>query len=111
MDYASVHINRLHCRRFKDNVALETTGLRDAPSCSNSYKTKLFFPVIDTFFSEISQRFDEKNIKIMHAIQTCKPLTKEFFVPNLLLPLVEIYGLDQDMVQLESKLAKRTLEK
>ena len=47
----------------------------------------------------------------MHAIQTCKPLTKEFLVPNLLLPLIEIYGLDQDMVELEAKLAKRTLEK
>ena len=47
----------------------------------------------------------------MHAIQACNPLAKEFLVPKLLLPLVEIYGLDQDMVELEAKLAKRTLEK
>ena len=33
-----------------------------------------------------------------------------FLVPNLLLPLVEIFGLDKEMVELEAKLAKRTLE-
>lgn len=98
-------------RRFQDCVVLETTGSRDALSCSNSYKTKLYFPIIDTFLSEISRRFDEKNINIMHAIQACNPLAKNFLVPNVLLPLIEIYGLDQEMVELEAKLAKRTLEK
>ena len=46
----------------------------------------------------------------MHAIQACNPKAKDFLVPNLLLPLVEIFGLDKEMVELEAKLAKRTLE-
>ena len=98
-------------RRFRDCVILETTGSRDVLSCSNNYKTKLYFPIIDTFLSEISRRFDEKNINIMHAIQACNPLSKKFLVPNVILPLIEIYGLDKEMVELEAKLVKRTLEK
>lgn len=43
----------------------------------------------------------------MHVIL----LLRIFLVPNSLLPLVEIYSLDQEMVELEAKLAKRTLEK
>lgn len=46
----------------------------------------------------------------MHAIQACNPIAKNFLVPNLLLPLVEIYGLNKEMVELEANLAKRTLE-
>ena len=60
-------------KRFEDCIILEATGSRDNLSCSNSYKTKFYFPVIDTFVSEISQRFNEKNIKIMHAIQARNP--------------------------------------
>ena len=47
----------------------------------------------------------------MHAIQACNPITKNVLVPNLLLPLVEMYGLDKEMVELKAKVAKRTLEK
>ena len=97
-------------KRFENCIVLETTGSRDDLSCRNSYKTKFYFPVIDTFLSEISRRFNEKNIKIMHAIQACNPLAKNFLVPHFLLPLVELYGLDKEMVELEAKLAKRTLE-
>ena len=55
-------------KRFEDCIVLEATGSCDDLCCSNSYKTKFYFPVIDTFLSEISRRFDEKNINSMHAI-------------------------------------------
>ena len=51
-------------KRFEDCIILEATGSRDNLSCSNSYKTKFYFPVIDTFVSEISRRFNEKILRL-----------------------------------------------
>jgi len=98
---------RLHSQ-YKDGVILETTGSRDNLSSSDSYKIALFFPAIDTFLSELSRRFDEKNMNIMHAIQACNPLGKKFLLPQKLSPLAEMYGLDVDI---EAKLAKRMFDK
>jgi len=69
---------------------LEVTGSRNNLSSSDSYKIALFFPAIDTFLSELSQRFYEKNMNIMHTIQACNPLGKKFFLPQKLSPLAEI---------------------
>ena len=92
-------------------MILETTGSRQSLSCSDDYKTSMYFPVLDSFLSEISRRFDDKNIDIMRAVQACNPLSKNFISLPALLPLVEAYDLGKDTIDMETKLAKKTLEK
>ena len=96
-------------KRLEDGVVLETTGSRQHSSCSHDYKTTLYFPVLDAFLAEISRRFDKKNVNIMRAIQACNPLAKNLLCPSALQPLVEGYDLDEDAIDMEAKLAKRTL--
>ena len=86
----------------------ETVRSRQLIPCSDDYKKSIYFPVLDAFLSELSRRFDEKNVDIMRAIQACNPLSSNFLC---LLPLIEGYGLDGDAIDVEAKLAKRTLEK
>ena len=92
-------------------MILETTGSRQSLSCSDDYKITMYFPVLDAFLSEMSRRFDDKNIDIMRAIQACDPLSKNFLSLSALLPLVEAYDLDKDTIDMEIKLAKKTLDK
>ena len=47
----------------------------------------------------------------MQAIQACDPLSKNFLSLSALLPLVEAYDLDKDTIDMETKLAKKTLDK
>ena len=98
-------------KRFEDCVIFETIGSRQSLSCSDDYKTTIYYPVLDAFLSEMSRRFDEKNVDIMRAIQACNPLSKIFLSSTALLPLVEAYELDKDTINMEAKLAKKTLEK
>ena len=90
---------------------METTRSRDNLSISDSYKIALLFPAIDTFLSVLSQRFDEKNLNIMHAIQACNPLGKNSLLPQKLSPLAEMYGLHKEIVEIEAKLSKKMLDK
>ena len=98
-------------KRYEDVVILETTGSRQSLSCSDDYKTSMYFPILDSFLSEMSRRFDDKNIDIMRAVQARNPLSKNFLSLPALLPLVEAYDLDKDTTDMETKLAKKTLEK
>ena len=92
-------------------MILETAGSRQSLSCSDDYKTSMYFPILDSFLSEMSRRFDDKNIDIMRAVQACNPLSLNFLSLPALLPLVEAYDLDKDTTDMETKLAKKTLEK
>ena len=47
----------------------------------------------------------------MRAIQACDPFSKNFLSLSALLPLVEAYDLDKDTIDMETKLAKKTLDK
>ena len=71
----------------------------------------MYFPVLYSFLSEMSRRFYDKNIDIIRAVQACNPLSKNCLSLPALLPLVEAYNLDKDTIDMETKLAKKTLEK
>ena len=47
----------------------------------------------------------------MRAVQACNPLSKNFSSLPALLPLVKAYDLDKDTIDMETKLAKKSLEK
>ena len=96
-------------KRFEDGVILDSIGSREPVSCDQEYKVTIFFPVLDAIIAEISRRFDQKNIEIMHAIQACSPTSENFLSPSALQPLIELYGVDKESVDMEAKLARRTL--
>ncbi len=97
--------------RHWDGLVLETTGARHHLSTSDDYNRAIYYPVLDAFLSEMSRRFDEKNVNIMQAIQACNPHSMNFFSSSALLPLIEAYDLDEDAIEMEAKLARKTLGK
>ena len=56
-------------------------GSRESASCEQEYKVAVFFPVLDAVISQISRRFDQKNINVMHAIQAISPKSDKFLPP------------------------------
>lgn len=100
-------------KQFDDSVIYESTGARESTeehiSDSQYYKVNLYFPVLDAFLSELKRRFSDKNREIMRAIQACNPTSKSFLDPEYLEPMTSMYGLNSDLVKLESPLAKRIL--
>ena len=94
-----------------DGLVLETIGTRPHASCSDDCKKTIYFPVLDAFLSEMSRRYDEKNIGIMRALQACHPLSNNFFSSSALIPLIDAYNLDEEAINVEAGLAKRILEK
>ena len=45
----------------------------------------------------------------MHAIQACSPKSKNFLSPSALHPLIELYDVGKESMDMEGKLAKITL--
>ena len=98
-------------RRLEDYVVLESTstGSREELSTSQEYKVHFYYCVIDTFLSELKSRFTQQNITLMRGIQACFPQSETFLDPEKLKPIVDFYGLDQETVITEAKIAKHTL--
>ena len=97
-------------QRLRDVVVLESHGSRDILSSSQDFKISVYFPILDGILSELSKRFDSKNIGLMKAVQSCSPSAAQFLEMDRLLPLVESYDfIDKDLLTMECVLAKRTL--
>lgn len=47
---------------------------------------------------------------VMRGIQACNPHSKDFLSLSVLMPLAEMYSFDQEVLEMEAKLAKWTLE-
>ena len=54
-------------------MVLETVASRDSVSTSEEIRCHFYFPILDKFVAELSNRFDEKNIVIMDCVLSCKP--------------------------------------
>ena len=93
-------------KRFEQTIILESIGSRESLSCSEQYKRALYFPVLDTFLSELKRRFDNKNVEVMCGIQACNPTSEHFLSVPKLVPLAELYGIDKVVLEMEAKLAK-----
>ena len=61
-------------QRLQDGIMLESTGMRTvSPSLCEHFKTTLYLPVLDAMLSELEQRFTNKNLMHMRAVQACAP--------------------------------------
>ena len=99
-----------HSTRLSECVILESTEHREPLSASDIYKTSLYYPVLDVFLAELSQRFDQKNLDLMRAIQACHPQSENFLNLSTLQPLIDTYDLQVDALTVETTLAKQTLQ-
>ena len=104
--------NRQISRRLQDGIVLETMGTRDALTTSQQFKVRLYYPILDAIIVEMKKRFDDKNLRLMKAVDCCNPSSSNFLEFDFLLPVVESYGchLNQYLLQMECILAKQTLQ-
>ena len=91
-------------KRFEDGIICDSIGSRKSVSCDQEYKVTVFLPVLDAIIAEISKRFDQKNIEI----QACSPKSKNFLSPSALHPLIELYDVGKESMDMEAKLANIT---
>ena len=70
-------------------------------------KRNFYYPVLNALL--LKQQFDRRNQEIMVAIQACKPSSSSFFDLEVLQPLIKLYELYTEELQVENPLAKRTL--
>ena len=57
-------------KRYDSDIIHETTGTRSREeSTLQSYKVELYYPILDSFLSELKQRFSEKNKDIIRSLQ------------------------------------------
>ena len=87
-------------------LEMKGTGIRDE---RDNYKINLYYPVLDSFLSELKRRFSDKNKDIMQALQACCPTSHNFFNTSHLQPLVITYELDGEALKSETQVAKQTL--
>ena len=71
-------------KRFDDGIIYDSIGSKETLTCDQEYKATVFFPALDATIAEISRRFDQKNIEIMHSIQACSPKSENFLSPSAL---------------------------
>ena len=89
-----------------EGVVLESVGSRESMSTSDEYKVKVYFPILDSVFAELKERFNFQNGEIMKAIQACNPQSNSFLDPASLMALTVNYELDHSLLSMEAKLAK-----
>ena len=103
-------VRTLPCR-LEDSVITSTTGTREQSTTSLDYKINFYYPILDAILFELKRRFDEKNQKIMIALQACHPSSSKFLDVPTMKPLIEVYKLDINKLMTEAPLAKNTLAK
>lgn len=92
--------------RLEDSVLLDTVGARDPASTSEEYKCHFYFPILDKFLAELSNRFDEKNVIIMKGVSSCTPSSSIFLSLNELTAFADAYGIETGTLQVECSLLK-----
>ena len=89
---------------LQDDIIMETTGNREKNSTYDQLKTSIYLPVLDCILSELNKRFSNHNLAILRSIQHCSPQSSE-----KLLPIINNYNLNKDMIFEECSLAKHTI--
>lgn len=92
--------------RLQESVVLETVGSRDSVSTSEEFRCHFYFPILDKFLAELSNRFDEKNVVIMNGVSSCMPTFSIFLSFSQLKDFAEVYGIGTETLEVECRLLK-----
>ena len=88
---------------------MESTGSREVSNSSNELKV-MYFCILDLILGELKRRFENKNLKIMRAIQSCNPQSSEFLNYETIYPLTDHYSLNVNLLQTECRLGQHTFK-
>ena len=69
-------------------IVMESTGTRSIVTNDEDHKVTLYFPIL---IKEFNNRFENKNLELIKAIQSCHPESPHFLEINYLAPLVTLY--------------------
>ena len=70
--------NRQVPRRLQDGIILELIVNRDIKSTSSEFEVAVYFPILDSIISEMHKRFDNKNIVLIKAVNSCNLTSLSF---------------------------------
>ena len=97
-------------RRLEDSVIIETVGSCDPSSTREDFRCHFFFPILDKFLTELSNRFDQKNIVIMKGVSSCTPSSTIFLSRSELKEFAEVYDIETGTLEVECSLLQKCIE-
>ncbi len=98
--------------QFNADCVLSTVGQRsDSEREKDSFRTTLFYPVLDQMLNELNRRFSSKNCEIMTGIQTLNPTSDAFLKEKSLFPFARMYESNIEDLGHELHQFRRILER
>ena len=93
--------------RFENEIIDSTIGMRAPPT--DSFRTAIFYPLIDRALSELNRRFSAENKEIMKGISALTPKSSLFLQWEVLQPFANMYKCNLGDLELEVLNMKRML--
>lgn len=94
-------------RALDDSFVTSTLGQRTQVDDKDTFRRKIFLPIMDHLICEMEKRFSKSNIHIMKGIQGLNPASDVFLREDLVVLLGEEYGSNIQDLENEMKQAKR----
>ncbi len=80
--------------RFKDCLVTSTLGQREVIGSEGEYRSRIFYPVIDSILVEMNDRFSKSNMEILRGISSLSPDSSTFLEINYLRHLCKMIKCD-----------------
>lgn len=97
-------------RWLDGHAVMSSTGERSEQSM-DTFRTSIFYPVLDNMLSELNRRFAKPNCEIMLGIQALNPSSNTFCQEQALFAFASIYECNTDDLKHELHQMKRILER
>uniref|UniRef100_A0A8D3DVJ6 HAT C-terminal dimerisation domain-containing protein n=1 Tax=Scophthalmus maximus TaxID=52904 RepID=A0A8D3DVJ6_SCOMX len=97
-------------RRLDGHTVMSSTGERSKQTME-TFRTRIFYAVLDTMLSELNRRFAKPNCEIMLGIQALNPSSNTFCQEEALFAFASIYECNTDDLKHEVYQMKRILER
>lgn len=97
--------------RLREYHILSTVGQRELECDKETFRTSLFYPVIDCMLSELSRRFSKTNCELMCSLRSLNPKSDAFLRDSTLIEFGKLYGANIDDLGHELHQFKRLLER
>ncbi|KAL1447276.1 hypothetical protein MTO96_028594 [Rhipicephalus appendiculatus] len=82
----------------------------ESPDSKETFRVKVFLPVLDHLIVELTRRFTENN-DVLCGVSALHPKSENFMDISLLKPFAEHYACDLDSVEVECKLIIKLLQR
>jgi hypothetical protein len=98
-------------QRLQTSVVMDTTGQRVDITDKSSFRTHVYFAILDCTTAEMNRRFSEVNCNIMTGIQSLNPQSSVFLQPEAIHDFAMAYESNIEDLKHELPQAKRLLER